>query len=79
MAALAVRSLRVVSHLAGGRITAKPLPGAEAEEGAHPIGDHHEAGKKLEEEHSPHVSAVPLQPRTLTCPPLLTEAAALRL
>lgn len=53
----AVRSLHVVSHLAGGRVAAKPFPGAEAEEGARPVGDHREAGEELEEEQTPRVSA----------------------
>lgn len=52
----AVCSLRVVSHLAGGRVAAKSFPGAEAEEGARPVGDHRKAGEELEEEHTQRVS-----------------------
>lgn len=45
-------SSRVVGHLAGGRVAAESFPGTEAEEGAHPVAEHHEAGEELEEEHS---------------------------
>lgn len=76
----AVLSLHVVSHLAGGRVAAKPFPGPEAEEGAHPVSDHREAGEELQEEHTPCVkcSGHP-RPVALTFPLLLTDAAALRL
>lgn len=61
-------SLCVVSCLAGSCIATKPFPGAEAEEGTHPIGDHGEAGEELEEEQRPWVSAAAAWPCGLPLP-----------
>ena len=46
----------MAGRLAGGCVAAESFPGTEAEEGARPIGEHHEAGEELEDEQSGVVS-----------------------
>ena len=43
---------RMAGRMAGGCVAAESFPGTEAEEGARPIGEHHEAGEELEDEQS---------------------------